>query len=112
MRNVIKNILSNWRNIFGRATGFPPGTGLPYSFRAPGGTMVITMFSGYNVPFNYDVTFYAGGVEQHSLGGVTVPLQGFGIYIPGDAGSTCTITAVDGDCAYLDINGTIIFDNL
>lgn len=36
MRNVIRDILTNWRNILGKTQyHFPPYTGMPYSFVVP-----------------------------------------------------------------------------
>ena len=112
MRNVIKNILSNWRNPLGRKkTFFPPGSSLPYTFTTPISQVDITVYSGYNVPFTSGITFYRNGTIRNASGVVTVPMSGFGITITTDPHTPCTITAQDGDCSYLEINGVIIFDN-
>lgn len=112
MRNVIRDIFSNWRNIFGRNDNpFPPGTGLPYSFTTPTSHIDITMYSGYNVPLDYEIAYIHNGTPQAGYGTVSVPMQGFGAYIAVDIGTTCTISAQNGDCSYLEINGVVIFDN-
>ncbi len=113
MRNVIRNILTNWRNVLGKSLNpFPEFTGFPYSF-------VITPQIGTSVTFGYVssshlvITTYTYTQQgQPETSQTDYSYDGFSDTINGlEIGSTFTINSASSP-RNLVINGVTIFSNI
>ena len=105
MRNVIKNILTNWSNIFGKQ--LTPPNGLPYSFTVQTANNKLDFVAGVS-PLQLRETFWKGGVLYTKDTTVTNNYSWLNVGV--DVGSTYTLESLSGTCVRLYINGVMIFD--
>ena len=105
MRNAIRNILSNWRNIFGRQ--LTPPNGLPYSFTVQNSVVNVSALAGVS-PLLLRETYWKSGVEYHKDSTVTNNYSWLNTGV--DVGSTYTLESLSGTCIRLYIDGHEIFD--
>ena len=111
MRNVIRNILTNWSNIFGRQL-VAPVTGLPYTFTTSGSPVAITVWNGLDNGNLIISTSYTYGGGTHS--GIYAPItpgNSYSINVAVDPGTEFTIQQQQGVCVKLEVDGIVIFDN-
>lgn len=108
MRNVVRNILSNWRNIFGKSIN-----PLPYTFQISQLPLSMTLYTGDNVPASIRVRGIISGVESDFVFSGNLPNTHNNIttyYF--DLNTMCTIEEiVDGDLRALQVYNVMVFDN-
>ena len=110
MRNAIRNILTNWRNIFGKQLA---SSVFPYVMVVESNPFSFTAYNGYgHGALDVKITGTFGGTETSTI--TTAHTEGGSVGASGltpDIGSTLTIDIVSGVCVALEVNGVFIFDN-
>lgn len=109
MRNVIRNILTKWSNVFGRFEI----KGLLYSGLVPNNGYVNVDFeSGDEVPATIEFIYIQSGIKHSDPYTINTPntLQNFDYYGL-TANTRYYIAKKEGDIDYLEVNGEVIFDN-
>lgn len=108
MRDVTKNILRQWCNVFGRKII----KGLPYTFQVTTLPIPIILVTGNDVPLIVKETYYYGGVEHNTNFTENTPNteNPSNIYYA-DTGTDITLELVQGEILALNVYGEWIFDN-
>ena len=111
MRNVIRNILTNWRNVFGRQLVVPI-IGLPYEFTAVNSSYDVKFYTGdeWAIPAIY----YTLSGSATSVSTSVAPNSSYSWTIHPDVGTQVLCTEYNNSynkIVALEIDGVMIFDN-
>ena len=105
MRNVVRDILTNWRNVFGKQMQYS------YSFVVQNAYTTINAETSADVPVRIRETSIISGTEIQSV--YNYPIANTPITLGGvaDIGTIYTIAVEQGTLSYLEVDGVVIFDN-
>ena len=106
MRNVVRNILTKWRNVFGKNEIYS------YSSIATNPSYTdFTIFTGHNLPVKIKMEYTEAGDYRSYITTLNNYNEGRSLIAVADVGTLVTMTVLQGNITFLQVDGVVIFDN-